>query len=105
MDFLTSIALISLGGLLLGGLCSKIKLPPLVGILAVGIALPYRERAERKREAVLRNSLSSQSHGTGGDRSGAACGGTCLRTDDIDLRRPRHSHNRSVRGVVDRFVI
>ena len=42
MDFLTSIALICLGGLLLGGLCSKIKLPPLVGILTVGIALgPY----------------------------------------------------------------
>lgn len=41
-DFLTSIALISQGGLLPGGLCSKIKLPPLVGILAVGIALgPY----------------------------------------------------------------
>ena len=38
MDFLTSIALICLGGLLLGGLCSKIKLPPLVGILAAGLA-------------------------------------------------------------------
>lgn len=38
MDFLTSIALISLGGLLLGGLCSKMKLPPLVGILAAGLA-------------------------------------------------------------------
>lgn len=42
MDFLTSLAVICLGGLLLGSLCARIKLPPLLGMLVVGIALgPY----------------------------------------------------------------
>lgn len=42
MDFLTSIAVISLCALLLGTLCNKIKLPPLIGMLITGIVLgPY----------------------------------------------------------------
>lgn len=42
MDFLTSLAVICLSALLLGSICSKIKLPPLLGMLIVGIVLgPY----------------------------------------------------------------
>lgn len=42
MEFLTSIGIILLCGLLLGSACKKIKLPPLVGMLTVGIVLgPY----------------------------------------------------------------
>ena len=42
MDFLTSLAVICLCALLLGSICSKIKLPPLLGMLIVGIVLgPY----------------------------------------------------------------
>ena len=42
MDFLTSIALIFLCGLLLGSLFKKIKLPALIGMLIAGIVLgPY----------------------------------------------------------------
>lgn len=42
MDFLTSLAVICLSGLLLGSVCAKIKLPPLLGMLIVGIVLgPY----------------------------------------------------------------
>ncbi len=42
MDFLTSLGIILLSGLLLGSVCSKIKLPPLLGMLIVGIVLsPY----------------------------------------------------------------
>lgn len=42
MDFLTSLAVISLSALLLGSICNKIKLPPLLGILIIGIVLgPY----------------------------------------------------------------
>lgn len=42
MEFLTSIGIILLCGLLLGSICKKIKLPPLVGMLTVGIVLgPY----------------------------------------------------------------
>lgn len=39
MEFLTSIGIILLCGLLLGSICSKIKLPPLLGMLTVGIVL------------------------------------------------------------------
>lgn len=42
MDFLTSVAVICLSALLLGSICSKIKLPPLIGMLVTGIVLgPY----------------------------------------------------------------
>lgn len=42
MDFLTSLAVICLCALLLASICSKIKLPPLLGMLIVGIVLgPY----------------------------------------------------------------
>ena len=42
MDFLTSLAVICLSALLLGSICSKIKLPPLLGMLIIGIVLgPY----------------------------------------------------------------
>lgn len=42
MDFLTSIAVICVSALLLGSVCSKIKLPPLLGMLIIGIVLgPY----------------------------------------------------------------
>lgn len=42
MEFLTSIGIILLCGLLLGSICNKIKLPPLLGMLIVGIILgPY----------------------------------------------------------------
>lgn len=42
MSFLTSLAIISLSALLLGSLFRKIKLPPLIGMLLVGIVLgPY----------------------------------------------------------------
>lgn len=42
MDFLTSLAVICLCALLLGSICNKIKLPPLLGMLIVGIVLgPY----------------------------------------------------------------
>lgn len=42
MEFLTSIGIILLCGLLLGSICKKIKLPPLLGMLTVGIILgPY----------------------------------------------------------------
>ena len=42
MDFLTSLAVICLSALLLGSICSKIKLPPLFGMLIIGIVLgPY----------------------------------------------------------------
>lgn len=42
MEFLTSIGIIVLCGLLLGSICGKIKLPPLLGMLIVGIVLgPY----------------------------------------------------------------
>lgn len=42
MDFLTSLAVICLSALLLGSICTKIKLPPLLGMLIVGIVLgPY----------------------------------------------------------------
>ncbi len=42
MDFLTSIAVLLLCGLLLGSICSKLRLPSLVGMLIVGIVLsPY----------------------------------------------------------------
>lgn len=42
MDFLTSLAIICLSALLLGSICSKIKLPPLLGMLIVGIIMgPY----------------------------------------------------------------
>lgn len=39
MEFLTSLGIIFLCGLLLGSICSKIKLPPLLGMLVVGIVL------------------------------------------------------------------
>lgn len=39
MDFLTSLAVICLSALLLGSACSKAKLPPLLGMLIVGIVL------------------------------------------------------------------
>ena len=42
MSFLTSIAIILLSALLLGGLLCKIKLPPLIGFLLVGIVLSPR---------------------------------------------------------------
>lgn len=42
MNFLTSLAVICLCALLLGSVLSKIKLPPLLGMLVVGIVLgPY----------------------------------------------------------------
>lgn len=42
MEFLTSLGIILLCGLLLGSICKKIKLPPLIGMLVVGIVLgPY----------------------------------------------------------------
>ena len=42
MEFLTSLGIIVLCGLLLGSICNKIKLPPLLGMLIVGIVLgPY----------------------------------------------------------------
>lgn len=42
MDFLTSLAVICLSALLLGSICAKIKLPPLLGMLIIGIVLgPY----------------------------------------------------------------
>ena len=42
MDFLTSLAVIFLCALLLGSILSKIKLPPLLGMLIIGIVLgPY----------------------------------------------------------------
>lgn len=42
MSFLTSLGIIFLCGLLLGSICSKIKLPPLLGMLITGIILsPY----------------------------------------------------------------
>lgn len=42
MDFLTSVAVICLSALLLGSICSKIKLPSLIGMLVTGIVLgPY----------------------------------------------------------------
>lgn len=42
MDFLTSLAVICLSALMLGSICSKIKLPPLLGMLIIGIVLgPY----------------------------------------------------------------
>ena len=42
MDFLTSVAVICLSALLLGSAFKKIKLPPLIGMLIVGIVLgPY----------------------------------------------------------------
>ena len=42
MDFLTSLAVICLCALLLGSILSKIKLPPLLGMLIIGIVLgPY----------------------------------------------------------------
>lgn len=42
MELLPSLALICLSALLLGSLCAKIKLPPLLGMLIVGIVLgPY----------------------------------------------------------------
>ncbi len=39
MDFLTSFAVITLSSLLLGSILSKLKLPPLVAMLIVGIVL------------------------------------------------------------------
>lgn len=39
MDFLTSVALICLCALLLGSICAKLKLPPLIGMLISGIVL------------------------------------------------------------------
>ncbi len=42
MSFLTSLAIILLSALLLGGLLCKIKLPPLIGMLLVGIAFSPR---------------------------------------------------------------
>ena len=39
MEFLTSLGIILLCGLLLGSICKLIRLPPLVGMLAVGIVL------------------------------------------------------------------
>lgn len=39
MEFLTSMGIILLCGLLLGSICNKIKLPPLLGMLTVGIVL------------------------------------------------------------------
>ena len=39
MSFLTSLAIIFLSALLLGGLCKKVKLPSLLGMLIVGIVL------------------------------------------------------------------
>lgn len=42
MDFITSIGVLLLCGLLLGSICSKLRLPSLVGMLIVGIVLsPY----------------------------------------------------------------
>lgn len=42
MEFLTSIGIILMCGLILGSVCKKIKLPPLLGMLIVGIVLgPY----------------------------------------------------------------
>lgn len=42
MDFLTSLAVICLCALLLGSVCSKLRLPPLLGMLIVGVVLgPY----------------------------------------------------------------
>lgn len=42
MDFLTSLAVICLCALWLGSVCAKIKLPPLLGMLIIGIVLgPY----------------------------------------------------------------
>ncbi len=42
MDFLTSLAIICLSALLLGSICSKIRIPPLLGMLIIGIILgPY----------------------------------------------------------------
>lgn len=42
MDLLTSLALICLCALLLGSICSKLRLPPLLGMLITGIVLgPY----------------------------------------------------------------
>ena len=42
MDFLTSLAIICLCALLLGSICSRIRLPPLLGMLIIGIVLgPY----------------------------------------------------------------
>ena len=42
MSFLTSLGIILLSGLLLGSVCAKIRLPPLLGMLVVGIVLgPY----------------------------------------------------------------
>lgn len=42
MDFLTSLALVFLSALALGAAARKLKLPPLIGMLLVGIALgPY----------------------------------------------------------------
>lgn len=39
LDFLTSFAVITLSSLLLGSILSKLKLPPLVAMLIVGIVL------------------------------------------------------------------
>lgn len=39
MEFLTSLGIILLCGVLLGSVCKKIKLPPLIGMLTVGIVL------------------------------------------------------------------
>ena len=42
MDFLTSLAVICLCALWLGSVCAKIKLPPLLGMVIIGIVLgPY----------------------------------------------------------------
>lgn len=42
MEFLTSLGIILICGLLLGSICKTIKLPPLIGMLVVGIVLgPY----------------------------------------------------------------
>lgn len=42
MDFLTSLAVICLSALLLGSVCSRLRLPPLLGMLIVGVVLgPY----------------------------------------------------------------
>ena len=39
---LFSLAVIFLCGMLLGGLCKKLKLPPLLGMLLTGASLPSR---------------------------------------------------------------
>lgn len=42
MEFLTSIGIILICGLVLGSICSKLRLPPLLGMLVVGIVIgPY----------------------------------------------------------------